>query len=519
MDRFDSGVQITLADKETRTIQGTLLPTGGVADRGGVQLMVAPNGVTYGDRTPVLMGHDATRPVGMVTKHEWTDNGLEVILSVAKTPAGDEALELASMGALALSAGFNPIKTTTSKDGRTITVLSGDGRECSLVSIPAMSGALISSVALADAHTTEEKGAAMTDANDAVLSALSNINANLEKLHDRPAVVPTAVAHVNEAPLYKLDGEGGQHNFAEDLGRAYKGDSAARERLDAFVAEKFAVSSGDVSPQLAPQWNANLYVGPRPYQRVLDSVITRGTLTNIQPFAFPKFVGTSGTLVAPHVEGVEPTLAGASWTNQTVNPAALSGKAEFTRETIDLAGPAAQALMWNEMVKASERAAELRLRTLLDGLTLPAGQVKAVNGTGSALADALDTMLLALNEPSRFDGAIAAPALFSDLYTAKDTTGRRLFSAIAPSNANGTATGRRSIDANGLVFIQGKDSDGTGTTNSYLVDSGTVHQFLSAPRRLDFDIQVKSIYMGFWQYSAEAVTDATGVVRVTHASS
>lgn len=508
------------SDVESRTIKGLAIPIDATADRGGRQWRFLRDSVTFAERTPLLQYHDATRPVGKLTAAEWTDRGLEVAFRVSNTSAGSEALELANDGVLGFSVGIDVPEGGGKLTGNQYQVSNAIGREVSLTPVPAFAGAVIDTVNL-----SKDEAAMPDESTDNTVAGLAALTERLTKLDEKidtfanrpePQAAPV---QVKEAPLYRLDGPGGQFSFSEDIACAYKGDGHARERLDSFIQERFAVASTDVTPDLAPAWRQDLYVGPRPYQRVLDAVITRGTLDNIQPFAFPKFVGTSGTLVAPHVEGVEPTLAGASWTSQTVTPAALSGKSEFTRETIDLAGPAAQSMIWNEMVKASEKAAEARLVTLLDGLTLPAGQVKAVNGTGPTLATNLDAMLLALNEPSRFNGAVAAPALFSDLYTASDTTGRRLFSAVAPSNANGTATGRRTIDANGIVFIQGKDSAGNGTTNSYLVDSSTVYQFLSAPRRLDFDIQVKSIFMGFWQYSAEAVTDSTGVIRVTHASS
>lgn len=514
---FSSPAGTLFAVEESRTIKGLVVPVDATANKGGRTWKFLRDSVKFGERTPLLQYHDATKPVGKLVASQWTDEGLRVEFKVSKTLAGDEALQLANDGVLGFSMGIDVYPGGASTKDDILEVTDAFCAEVSVTPTPVFAGAVIDSVSL----SLPREAATMADKSDAVDVAalnetLSTISTTLTTLADRPQVQPVPVAQVKEQPLYVLTGDGGQFNFAEDIARAYKGDGTARERLDAFVQEKFAVASTDVSPQLAPQWRPDLYVGPRPYQRVLDAVITRSTLSSIQPFSFPKFNATSGTLVAPHVEGVEPSLAGASWTNQTITPAALSGKAEFTRETIDLAGPAAQTLMWNEMVKASEKAAESRLRTLLDGLSLPAGQIKAVNGTNTTLANALDTMLLGLNEPSRFDGAVATPALFSDLYTAADTTGRRLYSAIAPSNANGTATGRRSIDANGVVFIQGKDSDGTGTTNSYLVDSSTVYQFLSAPRRLDFDIQVKSVYLGFWQYCCEAITDTTGVIRLTH---
>ncbi|SDS79086.1 hypothetical protein SAMN04489716_1624 [Actinoplanes derwentensis] len=349
--------------------------------------------------------------------------------------------------------------------------------------------------------------------SEEILAALAGLS---EKL-DRPTVTPVPVATVTkEEPLYDLNGGSARFNFSEDVVASFKGDAAAHQRVDGFINETFSVSSADVTPGKAPGWRPEVgYSNLRPYGRVLDRVITRGSLSDNQPFAYPILNGVTGTLVAPHVEGVEPVVAGgATWGTQTVIPSALSGKVGFNRETIDLIGGMAQSLLFAEMTKASEKAAELRLVALLDGLSLPAGQIKTVNGSNDVLMDNLDAMHLGLLEPQRFDGAVASPALYSKLFLAKDSTGRRLNSALNPSNANGRADGLSAISANGLTFIQGRDTLGNGTVNSYLIDSSCVYQWLSAPKRLDFDIAVAVVYMGFWQYSAEAVTDKSGIIRI-----
>jgi hypothetical protein len=238
-------------------------------------------------------------------------------------------------------------------------------------------------------------------------------------------------------------------------------------------------------------------------------MVSGGGLSDIVPFYVPKFE-SAGNLIAEHVEGVEPSLATFKAKDQLIEPHALSGKAEFTRELIDKAGPAVDQMVWSKMVRASAKAAEARIATMLAAHTGPAAL--AFNGVDDALADDLDSTLLDVDDLDRYDVLAAHPALFKALATARDTTGRKLFPAMGQAvNADGIGRGRYTLDLNGLTAVKV-----TGLTNSYLIEKGAVYQWISAPRKLNFDIQVKSVYLGLFQYAAEAIIDDDGVRKVTY---
>jgi hypothetical protein len=148
---------------------------------------------------------------------------------------------------------------------------------------------------------------------------------------------------------------------------------------------------------------------------------------------------------------------------------------------------------------------------MLDGLSLPAGQLKTANGKDATLANNLDTLFLSLPNQARFTSMVDEPSLFNDTYSARDSSGRKLFAAVNPSNADGTGT-RLALDLGGVTAVKSDSLSG----KSYVLDRSTVFQFVSTPQRLDFNIQVKSVYLGLFCYSAEAITDTTGVYRVTH---
>jgi hypothetical protein len=63
--------------------------------------------IRFGERTPLLMFHSLSQPVGRRVRHEWTDRGLEVEFAVSNTDAGSEALVLADDGVLGFSVGID----------------------------------------------------------------------------------------------------------------------------------------------------------------------------------------------------------------------------------------------------------------------------------------------------------------------------------------------------------------------------------------------------------------------------
>lgn len=495
------------ADKEARTVKGLVYPTGAVAERDGYQLTFSDQSISFGDKTPLLMYHDPSRPVGSLKSATWTARGLEAEFSVAKTAAGDEALELAASGINGFSVNVRIPKDKASVKKNLMTVSEAFATEVSMTPIPAFAGADVDEV-----HFSKEEGSPMAELDTAALvAAIKEGNAELvEKFQSRPVEVPIAVTAVNEPSPYAFDGGSGEHNLIKDGFAAAKGDSSAAQRIETFFNEKF-VTQANVSSLTPAGFRSDLYVAARPARpRILGSLVSGGTLADLNPFVVPRYA-SSGTLVAAHTEDVEPSLATFTTDSQTINPSALSGKAAFTRELVDKAGPQVEAMVWDRMLAASTTQAEARLATMLDGLT---GLTTIALGTAvnAALITAFDNGILGLAEPERFSTVAAASNLFQALYGALDTTGRKLTSAGSGQNESGTNSGITSMSIDGMTVVRSRT-----TTASYLIDPNCVFQWLSTPRRLDFDIEVRRVYMGFWQYSAEAVIDTSGIVKVTYA--
>lgn len=353
----------------------------------------------------------------------------------------------------------------------------------------------------------------------------------------RQTVDPTRsvalTASVTEPAPYRFDGRGnimrGSHDFSSDLILGLKGkDQAAYDRALSVVRERFDVSNltfdtdrADTAGLNPTRQRPDMYVDQRSYRYPIWEAINKGTLTDVTPFVFPKFNTASG-LVNAHTEGTEPTPGTFTVTTQTVTPTAVSGKAEITREVWDQGGnPQVSGLIWRQMEKGWYEALEARAVAVLDAAT-----PTAIALTAGVKDDALDDELTAALVLLQFvRGGFSMDNLFTqvDLYkalsAAEDTTGRKLFPPLGPANASGSARARWSaLDINGIAALPAwaLAASGAVVASSYLFDSESVHGWASAPNRLDFEYQVKSVEIAIWGYGATAISDLAGVREITY---
>jgi hypothetical protein len=345
-------------------------------------------------------------------------------------------------------------------------------------------------------------------------------------------------AQVREPDAYRLifnrkSGEyemrPGSHDFSADIIRALRdGDTTAHQRALAFVQANFNVATTDVDEVNPTRQRPEMYVDQRDYETPMYSAVYKGALTDITPFAFPKWNSATG-LVAAHTEGTEPTTGTFTVTNQTITPGAYSGKARINREVWDQGGnPQVSTLIWNQMLRGAREAWEaLVVSTLNAGSftalgTFTAGAVdRAVAGRvlGRELARNIALLQFARGG-MRFRTAFAQADLYQALVDAEDTAGAPLYPIINPSNRNGQASNLfGTVDLGGMPFLPAwalAAAGQTAATKSYLLDPGSVHAWNSAPQRLTLDaIAVAYVDLGIWGYQAAAVSDTNGVRTIT----
>ena len=157
-----------------------------------------------------------------------------------------------------------------------------------------------------------------------------------------------AGALIQPRPTY---GPSSPYSFVADSWRAaseFDADAVARLRGGAAVVEAaatFAGNTGNLSSIRPPGYQPIAIVadGDRP----LRNLTTQLPLADSQPFTVPAL--TTGTAVADHVELTNPTAGALAIAGGTVSPRGFSGAFSITREVVDSANPALDALALSVM--------------------------------------------------------------------------------------------------------------------------------------------------------------------------
>lgn len=350
--------------------------------------------------------------------------------------------------------------------------------------------------------------------------------------------MPGFKATVTEPTPYRLvfnrrtgeyDLRQGSHDFSRDLiGWLKDGDKAGGDRAHAFMREHFNVATTDVDELNPTRQRPDMWTDQRDYETPVWNTVYKGALTDITPFAFPKFNSASG-LVAAHTEGTEPSTGTYTVTNQTITPTAYSGKARINREVWDQGGnPQVSGLIWNQMLRGAREAWEALVITTLNAgsftalATLTAGAVdrQAAGKTlGQELASGLSLLQFARGG-MRFRTAFAQADLYQCLVAAADTAGAPLYPIVGPQNRNGSTSNLFGVvDLGGMPFVPAwalAAAGQTAATKSYLIDPTSVSAWASAPQKLTLDaIAVAYVDLGIWGYQACAVSDTAGVRTIT----
>jgi HK97 family phage prohead protease len=520
---------------ETRTIKGLVVPFGVVGDNGRKFTFSKDTDFTWpGDvsRVKLLMGHDFSAPVGYATALEKGENGITGTFKVARGPEGDRALSMAEDRVYdGLSMGLGKDAKFVLKDG----VFHGTSApigEVSLTPLPAFDDARVTSVAAS--AVTERKEPTVGDKTETpeapdfgvVLSKINELDQKFTALTNLPAreVVKAGESfQVTEALPYRFDGGTAEHGFLNDIIASKFGSGDAGTRLNKFLTEVFAneVTTGNVSALNPTQNRPELFVPALHYGRPLWNLVTQGTLDNVTAFTVPKFGSITGNATSAHTQGTEPTNAGYTATSQTITPGAISGKAILNREVVDQGGnPATDQIIWGEMVASYYNGVETALATLLNASTTTELNLQGASATAdAALVKAIKAKVSGLQFVAggdRFTGFAAADDLYGALVAAADTTGRPLLPTLGPTNADGSlAPSYESVQVGPKRIVPSWSLAGLGNAKrSFLFVPTSVYAWVSAPKRIDIEYQVKSVEIGIWGYQATAITRDSDVLPI-----
>ena len=558
-------------DQEKRTIYGLAVPFGTptfAANWEGQRFVFHRGSLEYPEdltRIKLLISHSRHEAVGKLIEVEETDEGSWQKFSVASTPEGDHALQMAADGVWdGLSIGLRDgAKYEIDEDTGLTTFLSAVLAETSLTPDPAFADARVSTVkAEAPTPTTRKAGsmpcticgqvhaegvtcsapptfaapASLTLADESIAALGAQIGeafgAAFAQHQPAPAgpqlIDPTGTFEADESP-YAFDTRtgrfigGGQHDFSADLFAYRAGDQDAGERVITFMQSQFATTVANVSPANPTGYRPDLAVTRRDYAYPLWNAVNKGTLENGTPFTFPVFASATN-LAGTHTTQVSPTDGTFVLASKTVTPVPLSGRIQIPREVVDAGGnPQISGWIWDLMVQAYNEALET---SVVAELVAEAANITDIVVTTGAVDGALVSEILGkfaelqyVRGGFRFSMLATQIGLYRVLAQAKDSAGRQILPYIAPSNASGSARARLgSLDLLGVEAVPAwaLAPDSINAENSWLIDPAAVHGWATAPRRLDFEYRAEYVDLAIWGYRAVKVADPDGVRQVTY---
>lgn len=342
MIRFTaSPVTIDAADGEgRREIMGLAAPynvEATVAD--GTTVKFLPGSLPVEGAAPkLIMNHDLTAAIGVVTERVEDENGVYFVARISKTAAGNDALELAKDGVLdAVSVGAEPIEAEYDNKGVLVIALA-KWLELSLVPLGAFPEAKITQVAASkkEETTMEEITAPAVAAEVPAAAPTAPVWAAAKT--DREFPMPTAGEYM---AAYHIGGE-----TWRNVNAAYKQNVAKKQTaIEAALAQDLTTDTPGLlpTPVLGPVFQDINFLRP-----VVNAIGVRA-MPNSNGKSFIRPTITQHTAVGVQTEGQAVTSQKATITANTVTRTTVAGGVFLSTQDIDFTDPSALQAILNDL--------------------------------------------------------------------------------------------------------------------------------------------------------------------------
>lgn len=321
-------VPIVGTDEDKREIVGIAVPWDEVTTRIGYPEMFQRGSIPDGAEATLHVNHAGTRgelPVGKVTGTD-TDRGYRITATVARTPRGDEALQLAREGVLKhFSIGFVPIETEMRGD--TVVRIKTDMREVSLVERPAYTGAVIEQVR--SAATTPEQETTMPE--DDLTQLRAEQDARFTEIERRIGVLGDGLTG-RGAPTFKVRSGG---EFLKALARG-DADAIAEYRGAAEQLETRAYTGPTTSDTvMQPAWIDKM-LRLTDERRPMTNLFSREPLPATgNSFEYPVVTTETGTVQQQVNEGDDLAFLEVALGTRSATVRTVGGYTSLTRQLIE----------------------------------------------------------------------------------------------------------------------------------------------------------------------------------------
>jgi hypothetical protein len=436
MIRFGSEaftIDAAAGDTPRRTISGIAVrynTPAKVSD--GSMVAFAPGSLPVDGRAPILqMFHDSTKVIGTVTERVETEQGMLFSARISETVLGNEALVLASDGALReVSVGVTPLKFKYDKDG-VMVVTSAKWDELSVVGQGAFDAPILE--VAASIHQEEEEISTIEEV--APQQETETMNEKVEA----PAVVEASAATQTIFATAKREFK--MPTAAEYISAFFTGGDQFHAMREGIRAAAPNVVTGDLDgilplPIVQPTYNN--FIGRRP---VVDAIGAKAMPQGGKVFIRPE-VTTHTSIGVQSTENTALTAGEFIIADRQVTKGTYGGYVNLSEQSIDWSTPEVISLLLDDMGRIYANATDnVAADNLATGATVTRNFDSASGADPSYwvswIYGAASTILTSSNGnlPTHL---FLAPNVWASLSSLSDTADRPLFPNVGPMNAFGS---------------------------------------------------------------------------------
>jgi HK97 family phage prohead protease len=443
--------------EERREISGKIVPlgTGEIGHTNLGAYTFAANSIEIADPSKIklLSQHDLKKPIGRMTAAETREDGIYATFKLSRSSGGNDALIMAQEGLVTgLSIGAEIIASKPSKDGHTV-VSSAKLKEVSLVTVPAFASSEILEIAAEEVIPVEEtqQTESETVVEDTTVEAAPVEAAAVE------AARPTVTASYFTSPRVNLNVTAGEYAKAQI--NAARGDADARDLVAALQVATVAENTGMVPPTYLKDV-IGIIDSSRPF---IDS-IERAALPASGMKIFTPKLGTQAS-VDLTAEGAEFASSDTTVTFQEDLVVKFAGAGKLDLELVDRSDPSFLDLYLRELAASyAQKTDQYAAKIAADG-SADSSSTTIYKAIAKSIADSYGIMRQTPNNLLVATSGGNDNVDFASLLGEVDSTGRPLYAAAAPQNANGLITqGSTNGTVAGLNLVVDPNYTG-GTSN------------------------------------------------------
>jgi HK97 family phage prohead protease len=505
-------VAITAADSESRIIAGRIVSWNAEGNTSAGRTMFEKDSIKMAKNIKLVLQHDTTRPLGKLMSFEQDETGITAEFKIAKTTAGNDALEEAATGLRSdFSVGVD-VEEWDNKDG-VMAISASNLIEVSLVTDGAIPGAEVAKVAAVENEVSEPtqeeipsttEGEQVSNTVPEVAPAAETVEA--AKVEVKAATAPYISTTVRNPIVDKA-------SYLEHSVRASLGSEESKMYVAA--AADTTDNAGLVPTRQLTEVINGISNADRPF---IDS-ITRGALPDAgMTFEIPKI--TVAPTVAVASEGGTPSETDQNAAFVSVNVQKFIGQQTFSLELLDRSSPAFFAELVRQMEFAYAKATDAAVGTaLITGGT--DGGNRAALTTGALVSDFVSDAAVSIYKGTLgfAENIVVSPEQWGALMGLVDSSNRPIFQqTINPQNAGGnlTATAVRGnlLGLNLRVSRALTDTAGLGD-NTLIVVNPDAYTWYESPRlSLQTNlISTGQVQVGYYGYGAIATKLGAGAYR------